>query len=172
MTNTTIQSKRFNLVTLRQSDVTDRYVRWVNNLNNKYITYASQNRSHADIQSYIAERENNSTILFLGIFVRETNEHIGNIKYESIDLINKTAVMGILIGEESWRGLGVAPEVIKSSSEWLNKKFNINQIILGVDSKNIAAVKAYTKIGFKRDEAPSIDIVDKSKWIMIWNMNK
>ena len=38
--------------------------------------------------------------------------------------------MGILIGEESWRGLGVAPEVIKSSSEWLNKKFNIVNIHL------------------------------------------
>jgi len=31
MTNITIQSKCFNLVTLRQSDVSDRYLRWINN---------------------------------------------------------------------------------------------------------------------------------------------
>ena len=169
MTNTTIQSKRFNLVTLRQSDVSDRYLRWINSSNNKYIDYTSQSRSLADIQSYVAEREDDSTILFLGIFIRESNEHIGNIKFEPINFHNKTAVMGILIGEEGWRGRGVALEVIKSSSEWLNKQYDINHIALGVDSKNIAAIKAYKKIGFKNKQTPCITITDKSQLTMAFD---
>ena len=104
MTNTTIQSKRFNLVTLRQSDVSDRYLRWINSSNNKYIDYTSQSRSLADIQSYVAEREDDSTILFLGIYTLESQEHIGNIKYEPIDLKCGIAIMGILIGEDKWKG--------------------------------------------------------------------
>ncbi len=167
MTNTTIQSKRFNLVTLRQSDVSDRYLRWINSSNNKYIDYTSQSRSLADIQSYVAEREDDSTILFLGIFIRESNEHIGNIKFEPINFHNKTAVMGILIGEENWRGRGVTPEVIKSSSEWLNKKYDINHIALGVDSKNIAAIKAYEKIGFKNKKTPCINITKRGQLTMV-----
>jgi len=167
MTNTTIQSKRFNLVTLRQSDVSDRYLRWINSSNNKYIDYTSQSRSLADIQSYVAEREDDSTILFLGIFIRESNEHIGNIKFEPINFHNKTAVMGILIGEEGWRGRGVALEVIKSSSEWLNKQYDINRIALGVDSKNIAAIKAYEKIGFKNKQTPCITITNRSQLTMV-----
>ena len=167
MTNTTIQSKRFNLVTLRQSDVSDRYLRWINSSNNKYIDYTSQSRSLADIQSYVAEREDDSTILFLGIFIRESNEHIGNIKFEPINFHNKTAVMGILIGEEGWRGRGVTLEVIKSSSEWLNKQYDINRIALGVDSKNIAAIKAYEKIGFKNKQTPCITITNRSQLTMV-----
>ena len=167
MTNTTIQSKRFNLVTLRQSDVSDRYLRWINSSNNKYIDYTSQSRSLADIQSYVAEREDDSTILFLGIFIRESNEHIGNIKFEPINFHNKTAIMGILIGEEGWRGRGVTLEVIKSSSEWLNKQYDINRIALGVDSKNIAAIKAYEKIGFKNKQTPCITITNRSQLTMV-----
>ena len=167
MTNTTIQSKRFNLVTLRQSDVSDRYLRWINSSNNKYIDYTNQSRILADIQSYVAEREDDSTILFLGIFIRESNEHIGNIKFEPINFHNKTAVMGILIGEEGWRGRGVALEVIKSSSEWLNKQYDINRIALGVDSKNIAAIKAYEKIGFKNKQTPCITITNRSQLTMV-----
>ena len=132
-----------------------------------YINYTNQSRSLADIRSYVAEREDDDFILFLGIFLRESNEHIGNIKFEPINFHNKTAVMGILIGEEGWRGRGVALEVIKSSSEWLNKQYDINRIALGVDSKNIAAIKAYEKIGFKNKQTPCITITNRSQLTMV-----
>ena len=106
-------------------------------------------------------------VLFFGIFSRESNEHIGNIKFEPINFHNKTAIMGILIGEEGWRGRGVTPEVIKSSSEWLNKKYDINHIALGVDSKNIAAIKAYEKIGFKNKKTPCINITKRGQLTMV-----
>jgi RimJ/RimL family protein N-acetyltransferase len=75
--------------------------------------------------------------------------------------------MVILIGEESWRGRGVAPEVIKSSSEWLNKQYDINHIALGVDLKNIAAIRAYEKIGFKNKKTPCIVIINRSQLTMV-----
>jgi RimJ/RimL family protein N-acetyltransferase len=169
MKNITIQTERFDLKTLKKNDVSDRYLRWINSANNIYINYTNQSRSLADIRSYVAEREDDDFILFLGIFLRESNEHIGNIKFEPIDFDNKTAVMGIFIGEEGWRGLGVAPEVIKSSSEWLNKKYNINHIALGVDSENTAAIKAYEKIGFKNKQTPCIVITHKSQLTMVFD---
>jgi len=42
--------------------------------------------------------------LFLGIYTLESQEHIGNIKYEPIDLKCGIAIMGILIGEDKWKG--------------------------------------------------------------------
>ena len=169
MKNITIQTERFDLKTLKKNDVSDRYLSWINSANNIYINYTNQSRSLADIRSYVAEREDDDFILFLGIFLRESNEHIGNIKFEPINFDNKTAVMGILIGEKDWRGLGVASEVIKSSSEWLNKHYDINHIALGVDSKNIAAIKAYKKIGFKNKQTPCITITDKSQLTMAFD---
>ena len=170
MKNIAIQSGRFDLKALKPNDVNDRYLRWINSANNIYIDYANQGRSLADIRSYVAKREDDDTVLFLGIFLRENNEHIGNIKFEPINFDNKTAVMGILIGEEGWRGRGVALEVIKSSSEWLNKQYDINHIALGVDSKNIAAIKAYEKIGFKNKQTPCIDVTHEGHISMLWDI--
>ena len=86
--------------------------------------------------------------LLLGIFDIANNVHIGNVKYEPIDFENRTAVMGILIGDKNYRGIGVAPEVIKASSIWLKNTHNITSIILGVSIENDKAINAYKKIGF------------------------
>lgn len=147
-----IYSKRFFLRTLTQHDVGDEYLNWVSGpRKSEYIEYSNQHRTMNDLQCYVIERMNSKHALLFGIFTREEEKHIGNIKYEPIDFHNKTAVMGILIGDESWRGKGVAPEVIKSSSEWLSQQYGINKIILGVNPDNTAAMRAYKKIGFKED---------------------
>jgi len=140
------------LRSLGPGDVGDKYIDWINGAGqSQYIEYSKQNRTAAEIRDYVAQRENSDKVLFLGIFTLEMGEHIGNIKYEPIDFHNKTAVMGILIGNENWRGKGVAPEVIKSSSEWLSQQYDINKIILGVNPENTAAMRAYKKVGFKED---------------------
>ena len=145
-----IYSNRFILKELSLGDVSARYLSWINGPSKSlYIEYSSQNRTLDEVRNYVIKRTNDKQALFLGIFTRDQKEHIGNIKYEPIDFKNKTAIMGVLIGEENWRGKGVASEVIKSSSEWLGRRHGISQICLGVDSDNVAAIKAYEKIGFK-----------------------
>jgi RimJ/RimL family protein N-acetyltransferase len=170
MKNITIPTNRFLLRSLTESNVDKRYFNWINSSEkSQYIDYSSQDRSIEEVRDYVSQRIGDNSILFLGIFLRESNEHIGNIKFEPINFDNKTAVMGILIGEKDWRGVGVASEVIKSSSEWLNKQYDINHIALGVDSKNIAAIKAYKKIGFKNKQTPCITITHKSQLTMAFD---
>ena len=69
---------------------------------------------------YIKSRENREDVLFSAIFT-DDGQHIGNIKYEPIDLENKNATIGVLIGEREWRGKGVAIEVIKACNQYLHK---------------------------------------------------
>jgi len=167
MKNILIPTSRFLLKSLTVDNVNSRYLSWINDSKSGYITYAKLQRSTEEIRTYVARRTDSDNVLFLGIFVRESGEHIGNIKFEPINFDNKTTVMGILIGEEGWRGQGVALEVIKSSSEWLNKQYGINHIALGVDSKNIAAIKAYEKIGFKNKQTPCITVTNRSQLTMV-----
>jgi [ribosomal protein S5]-alanine N-acetyltransferase len=70
------------------------------------------------LKNYVVERENRQGVSFLGIFTKVAL-HIGNIKYETIDHKKKTEVMGVFIGDNSWRCKGVAAEVIKASSNYL-----------------------------------------------------
>jgi RimJ/RimL family protein N-acetyltransferase len=169
MKNIIIQSERFDLRTLKKSDVGDRYVKWINSEDNPYIEYTNKKRSLADVQSYVVQREKNNASLFFGIFVRDNGEHIGNIKYEPIDFERFQTTMGILIGEKHWRGKGVATEVINISAEWLYENFNIKNIFLSVDVNNVGAIRAYEKSGFKENEALHRT---KNQIIMQLNLNE
>lgn len=81
-------------------------------------------------------------MLFLGIFERATQRHIGNIKFEPVDRQAGYAVFGILIGDADFRGKGVVAEVIAASSVWL-KWQGLREIVLGVDMDNEPAIRAY-----------------------------
>jgi len=164
MKNILIQTKLFLLKSLTKDNVTDSYFDWINGPNKSQFI-SKQQHNIDELRNYVNKKTKDKNVLFLGIFLRESNEHIGNIKYDPINFDNKTAVMGILIGEERWRGKGVAHEVIKSSLEWLNKQYGINHIALGVNPKNISAVKAYQKIGFKKKPTSCITITKKSHLI-------
>jgi RimJ/RimL family protein N-acetyltransferase len=143
-----ITTARFLLRPLTISDVSNTYLSWLNIDTSPHIEFAKKNQTIESLKTYIGEFSAMENVLFLGIFTKK-KQHIGNIKYESIDHESQTAVMGILIGNVQWRGKGVAYEVIKESGEYLAKKFDVKNIFLGVDKENKAAIAAYKKVGFK-----------------------
>ena len=166
MKDVTIKSERFLLRSLTKNDVNDRYLSWINASNHrKYISYSGHMRSVEEIYSYVSQKAEDDFTLFLGIYLLEGQEHIGNIKYEPIDFRCGTAVMGILIGEDKWKGKGVAAEVIRSSSIWLKETYNIKQITLGVNVRNLNAIKAYKKVGFRTKET-----ANKNNISMLWDI--
>ena len=87
-------------------------------------------------------------VRFFGIFEKITNAHIGNIKYEPINLIDRYAVMGVLIGDKKWRGRGVFSEVFSATAQYLGGLYGLKKIYLGVNSEHKQAIKSYQKSGF------------------------
>jgi len=144
-----IKTERFVLKPLLPRHATRKYLTWLrDDASSRYISTAKKTRRIKDLQDYIKLFSNSKDCIFLRILTKKSNRHIGNIKYHPIDLEKKTAVMGILIGEISWRGKGVANEVIRNTSNWLKNKMAIKRIVLGVSSKNLNAIRAYQKAGF------------------------
>ena len=147
--NLLLQTDRFYLRPLTKKDASVRYLSWMaDTVINKYIESAKYTNNLKSLESFVMEKSNKSDCLFLGIFLRQSHLHIGNIKYEPINFRSGYAVMGVMIGDINWRGKNVFSEVLKNTTEWLKKEFNINQIQLGVEKKNISAIKAYEKLGF------------------------
>jgi len=125
------------------------YLYWMSHPeDNEYIISAKKNYPLSDLQDFIKNCNQNPSTILLGIFDRMRLVHIGNIKYENIDLVNKSAVMGILIGDKIYRGRGLAKNVIEESAKWLNNSLGLQTIFLGVDNNNSVAIKLYSKIGF------------------------
>jgi aryl-alcohol dehydrogenase-like predicted oxidoreductase/RimJ/RimL family protein N-acetyltransferase len=147
-----METARFYLRRLTFADVSDEYLSWIRDQNsNRFIETADPTYDLDSLRSYVEQREHKSDVLFFGIFVRGTNEHIGNIKFEPIDSLAGSATMGILIGNKDWRGRGVAGEVLEASAQWLFDEHGIAKIVLGVDSNNKAGIRAYLKAGFRAD---------------------
>ena len=164
----TIKTERFLLRKLEVKDASLRYLSWFDCVDVKtHILASTKMRALEDLELYIEKKNNSKNTLFFGIFCLDTGLHIGNIKYEPIDFIARFSIVGILIGEENWRGRGVATEVIKHSSMWLHERFNMEKIVLSVNVDNIAAVRAYEKADFKKRKTPYIEIIHEKQLTMV-----
>lgn len=164
-----ITTPRFVLRPLEPDDATERYSRWFDDAT--FIVAGKSAHGVPELRAYIEGRVGREDVLFLGIFTRETGEHIGTIKYEPVDRDRRYAVMGIFVGEREWRGLGVAAEVIDASSRWLHERHGIDTIVLGVEGANAPAIRAFGKIGFRREACDKLPGLPSSAFAMVWRMD-
>jgi ribosomal-protein-alanine N-acetyltransferase len=163
-----IGTPRFVLRELEVADASERYLSWFADADaRRYITAAATTVALADLSAYIAARMNRRDVLFLGIFDRATGLHIGNVKYEPLDESRGYAVMGILVGDHGFRGKGVAREVLDASTEWLRAQRGIREIVLGVETSNTGAIRAYEAAGFVIEATPHIPEVKAGAVTMV-----
>lgn len=143
-----LENEKIKIRPLISSDVTKDYFNWFKDkLIKKYVV----NTTYKDInhlKKYVFENSKKKNILFLGIFTKK-NKHIGNIKFEKINIKKKSAVMGILIGNKNFRNKGLSASALTMTMQYLNKKKKIKYFFLGVNKKNIQAIESYYKSGFR-----------------------
>jgi RimJ/RimL family protein N-acetyltransferase len=145
-----LSSERFVIRSLSpEIDELQSYLSWMRNKKaNPFIQGVTESFSSEDLVAYINQKNVSETALLLGIFVKPENTHIGNVKLEPI-IPRTSAVIGILIGEETFRGKGVGFEVISRVLEFCFKDLELELVELGVDKKNLRAIALYTRLGFK-----------------------
>lgn len=173
MEDVTIETPRFILRSLTESDASERYLSWlIDTSANRFIVSARPDFKLDELRAFIADRALRNDVLFLGIFERVGMEHIGNIKYEPICHGEEYAVMGLLVGAKEWRGKGVAGEVLSASIKWIESKFQIKKILLGVSRSNDAALRSYVKFGFVADEDDPLRISSATTMAMVYRLGK
>jgi [ribosomal protein S5]-alanine N-acetyltransferase len=167
-----IFSERLLIKSLTIEDVTENYLSWITNKkSNLHIEYSSENKTLNDLKFYVESKIVKIDTIFLGIFDKNKLNHIGNIKYEPVNLQLGEATMGIMIGDESYRGIGIAKEVILSTSTWLQNNLNIINIKLKVANTNNIAIKVYESIGFHKIRSLN-KFQNKSDTVMVKKLNE
>ncbi len=78
-----------------------------------------------------------------------TNKLIGTVGLENIKSIERSAVLGVFIGEKDYRSNGYGTEAIKLILEYGFKYLNLHSIRLDLLDVNERAHKCYLKCGFK-----------------------
>ena len=125
------------------------YHSWLTNVENKFIESVQSDLTTQQLKEYVMQKNHASDAILIGVFDLKEKEHIGNVKFEPIDFLQSKAWMGILIGSFKVRGKGFSNEIIESSCLFLAKTYGIQELFLGVDPLNVAALKAYGNSGFR-----------------------
>lgn len=79
-----------------------------------------------------------------------TDSIIGNCGFMDLDYLNRTAEIGIFIGEKSYWNKGYGSEAISLLIDYGFNKLDLHNIMLKVYAFNERAVRCYEKIGFRR----------------------
>lgn len=74
---------------------------------------------------------------------------IGGIDLHGIDRINRTAELGVMIGEKDARGRGLGTAAVRLMCDYGFNALNLHSIWLLTYGWNVAGQKAYVKAGFK-----------------------
>jgi len=76
---------------------------------------------------------------------------IGMICYNRIDQDNRNVELDMMLGEKEYWNRGLGSDALRIFIRYLFSNFNLNRIWLGTYAYNQRALRAYEKVGFKRE---------------------
>jgi RimJ/RimL family protein N-acetyltransferase len=125
----------------------ERYTAWLNDLSTaRFLTVAS---AQVTLQG---ERESLAALAkqqCFGIIERSRDDLLGNCGLFDIHDVDRSAEVGIFIGDESRRGSGLGSEALRLLCDYGFNILNLRSIRLKTYAFNQRALSSYRKVGFK-----------------------
>jgi RimJ/RimL family protein N-acetyltransferase len=103
-----------------------------------------------EIEWYENRHKKEGNYLFAILTLAE-NKLIGNCGLHKVDLKNRSAIFGILIGEKDYWGKGYGTDATRTLIRFGFEELGLNRVELEVYDFNPRAIRAYEKAGFRRD---------------------
>jgi ribosomal-protein-alanine N-acetyltransferase len=151
-----LESERIYLKGIELSDLSDRYVAWMNDPDiSQFMETWHFPHTKENIEKYIKSHTDNRDEPFFGIILKafyiSSERHIGNIKLGVINWVHRSADVSLFIGENDLRGKGYGTEAIKLLTEYAFKRLNLHKLRAGIYSRNVASINAFQKAGFETE---------------------
>ena len=143
-----LETERFNLRSLSPPDASPKWVEWVNDAEAmKPLHMPARLVSVEEIAEHIKLFDNDNRLL-VGIFARDSGEHIGFYKIE-IDKVHGLASFDDFVGDRNWWGNGVVNETREAILDHFFDARGIEKIIGQPLERNFAAVFNYKQQGWR-----------------------
>lgn len=135
---------------LRKHDASEKYLRW---LGDSEITKFLEVRfgppkSITELKDTIQNVYDSNDSYLFGIFLKEGNHHIGNIKLGPINHHHHYAELGFIIGDRNEWGKGYATAAIQLVTNFSFNELGIQKLSAGCYESNIGSQIALKKSGF------------------------
>lgn len=147
-----IDGERIYLRRLTAGDVSADYLRWMNSPEiNGYLESRFFTHTRDSLHDFVTAMERDPYNLFTGIFLKEGDRHIGNIKLGPINRQHGHADIGLLIGDRSSWGKGYASEAIGILTEFAFDQIGLHRCTAGAYAHNEGSSRAFEKCGYVRE---------------------
>lgn len=107
----------------------------------------------------------NFPLSVFGIDFIESNTLIGITALKEINMINRNAEFAIYIGDNQFRGKGLAKEATNETLNFGFNKLGLHRIYLRVLSENLPAISLYEKLGFFKEGVLRESVFKNNKFI-------
>lgn len=133
---------------LNESDASEKYVIWLNDPEvNQYLEARHSIATLDSCCNFIKTMSASSGHYFFGIFLKENNQHIGNIKID-VKPYYQTGELGLLLGEKNQWGKGYATESIIAMTNWGIEVLGLEKVEAGCYELNLGSLRAFLKSGY------------------------
>ncbi|MBU0928290.1 MAG: GNAT family N-acetyltransferase [Spirochaetes bacterium] len=123
------------------------YAAWLNDLEVSTFTQIAKQslpvEKEREILSAISKEHN------YGIVDAASGELIGSCGLMDLDAVNRSAEIGIVIGDKAYWGRGYGEEALRLLLDYAYRYLNLYNVMLRVYSYNARGIACYEKVGFK-----------------------
>jgi ribosomal-protein-alanine N-acetyltransferase len=148
-----IGTERLFLRTLSSVDVVPHYLAWMSDPDIlRYLEVRfSAPQTRAALTKYVTRTNDSDNELLLGIFLRDSQRHVGNIKVGPICRNHSRADVGFIIGDRTAWGKGYATEAISAVAKFALAELKLVKVCAGCYATNQGSVRALEKAGFVQE---------------------
>lgn len=144
---TTVIGERIALGPIRK-DHLPLYQQWMNQLETTRFLRMGV-FSYENEEDWYARMARSEKLVYLTIYSYPDLRPIGGTNLFDIDYANRTAELGIMIGDTASRGKGLGTEAVQLMCDFGFNALGLNNIILMTFEWNVAGQRAYEKAGFR-----------------------
>ena len=107
-----------------------------------------------EVESYVAGLRRVGGCTFLAVYAAEERAFIGTAKINFLaesGIREGVADIGIMIGDRSFWGRGMATDILRSVSKYAFDELGARKLVAGAMSPNIAVIRAFENVGYVRE---------------------
>jgi RimJ/RimL family protein N-acetyltransferase len=146
-----LKTQRMILQPLEPRHAAGPYLAWMNDPDvTRYLESRFRSHSREDLERFIADANAAESTLLLGMFLKDDDRHIGNVKL-AIDPPHRRAELGLMIGEPSAWGQGLGTEAIDAVTRHAFTALGMHKVTAGCYADNLGSLRAFLKAGFAQE---------------------
>ena len=133
---------------LLSDNIDNLYFQW---MNDKTITRFMDSRDNQytinDLKEYVKSMNESSVDYMFGIYIKDNDKYIGNIKVGNIDS-DKTADIGMMIGDKAEHGKGYSTDAIGCIASFSFNTLGLEKLVAGIIELNYGSYNLHFAYNF------------------------